>query len=47
MLTSTYHVKVTIVLDRAPKSRNETTIMDFFRRHDEYDERATPRDCCA
>lgn len=35
-----------MILDRAPKGRNETTIMDFVRRHDEY-EAATPRDCCA
>jgi predicted dithiol-disulfide oxidoreductase (DUF899 family) len=25
-----------MILDRAPKGRNETTIMDFVRRHDEY-----------
>jgi predicted dithiol-disulfide oxidoreductase (DUF899 family) len=25
-------------LDRAPKGRNETTTMDFVRRHDEYEE---------
>ena len=35
-----------MILDRAPKGRNETTIMDFVRRHDEY-EPAAPRDCCA
>ncbi len=29
-----------MILDRAPKGRNETTTMDFMRRHDEYD---TPR----
>jgi predicted dithiol-disulfide oxidoreductase (DUF899 family) len=33
-----------MILDRAPKGRNETTIMDFVRRHDEYD--AAPQDCC-
>jgi predicted dithiol-disulfide oxidoreductase (DUF899 family) len=27
-----------MILDRAPKGRNETTTMDFVRRHDEYDE---------
>ena len=32
-----------MILDRAPKGRNETTIMDFVRRHDEY-EAAAPRD---
>ncbi len=29
-----------MILDRAPKGRNEKTTMDFVRRHDEYD--ATP-----
>jgi predicted dithiol-disulfide oxidoreductase (DUF899 family) len=27
-----------MLLDRAPKGRNEGTIMDFVRRHDEYDD---------
>ena len=27
-----------MILDRAPKGRNETTTMDFVRRHDEYDD---------
>jgi len=27
-----------MILDRAPKGRNETTTMDFLRRHDEYEE---------
>jgi predicted dithiol-disulfide oxidoreductase (DUF899 family) len=31
-----------MILDRAPKGRNETTIMDFVRRHDEYDAAAQP-----
>jgi predicted dithiol-disulfide oxidoreductase (DUF899 family) len=31
-----------MILDRAPKGRNETTTMDFVRRHDEY-ETAAPR----
>lgn len=35
-----------MILDRAPKGRNETTIMDFVRRHDEY-ETAEPRNRCA
>ncbi len=26
-----------MILDRAPKGRNETTTMDFVKRHDEYD----------
>jgi predicted dithiol-disulfide oxidoreductase (DUF899 family) len=36
-----------MLLDRAPKGRNETTIMDFVRRRDEYDKAARPPDCCA
>jgi predicted dithiol-disulfide oxidoreductase (DUF899 family) len=35
-----------MILDRAPKGRNETTIMDFVRRHDEY-QAAEPHACCA
>ncbi len=35
-----------MILDRAPKGRNETTIMDFVRRHDEY-AAAEPHACCA
>jgi predicted dithiol-disulfide oxidoreductase (DUF899 family) len=35
-----------MILDRAPKGRNETTIMDFVRRHDEY-EAPAKKDCCA
>jgi predicted dithiol-disulfide oxidoreductase (DUF899 family) len=34
-----------MILDRAPKGRNETTIMDFVRRHDEY-EATKPERCC-
>ena len=30
-----------MILDRAPKGRNETTIMDWVRRHDEYED--TPK----
>ena len=33
-----------MILDRAPKGRNESRTMDFVRRHDEYD--ATPQACC-
>lgn len=29
-----------MILDRAPKGRNETRTMDFVRRHDEYDRQA-------
>ncbi|MGH6761072.1 MAG: DUF899 domain-containing protein [Phyllobacterium sp.] len=28
-----------MILDRAPKGRNENTIMDFVRRHDEYEDK--------
>lgn len=35
-----------MILDRAPKGRNETTIMDFVHRHDEY-EAPAKKDCCA
>lgn len=31
-------------LDFTPKGRNETTIMDWVRRHDEYE--AAPQGCC-
>jgi predicted dithiol-disulfide oxidoreductase (DUF899 family) len=33
-----------MILDRAPKGRNEGTTMDFVRRHDEYE--AAPQSCC-
>jgi len=36
-----------MILDRAPKGRNETTIMDWVRRHDEYADRAEASSCCA
>jgi predicted dithiol-disulfide oxidoreductase (DUF899 family) len=36
-----------MILDRAPKGRNERTIMDFVRRHDEYETPAKAQDCCA
>lgn len=32
-------------LDRAPKGRNETTVMNWVRRHDEY-ESSAPHSCC-
>ncbi len=35
-----------MILDRAPKGRNETTTMDFVRRHDEYDN-SPKHDCCS
>lgn len=36
-----------MILDRAPKGRNETATMDFVRRHDEYEVTDTARPCCA
>ena len=36
-----------MILDRAPKGRNERTIMDFVRRHDEYEAPTKTQDCCA
>jgi predicted dithiol-disulfide oxidoreductase (DUF899 family) len=34
-----------MILDRAPKGRNERTTMDFVKRHDEY-EAASGTSCC-
>ena len=36
-----------MILDRAPRGRNETGNMDWMRRHDEYDEAPKPAACCA
>ena len=36
-----------MILDRAPKGRNEKSTMDFVRRHDEYEKAPKLRDCCA
>jgi predicted dithiol-disulfide oxidoreductase (DUF899 family) len=36
-----------MILDRAPKGRNETTTMNWVRRHDEYEETAKGDHCCA
>lgn len=36
-----------MILDRAPKGRNETSIMDFVRRHDEYEAAPKASACCA
>ena len=36
-----------MILDRAPKGRNEKTTMDFVRRHDEYEETPKAHACCA
>ncbi|MFT4182986.1 MAG: thioredoxin family protein [Rhizobium sp.] len=35
-----------MILDRAPKGRNEKSTMDFVRRHDEYDEIPKAQSCC-
>lgn len=35
-----------MILDRAPKGRNEKTTMDFVRRHDEYEDKAPTASCC-
>jgi predicted dithiol-disulfide oxidoreductase (DUF899 family) len=36
-----------MILDRAPKGRNETTTMDFVRRHDEYEPGSGVENCCS
>ncbi len=36
-----------MILDRAPKGRNEATTMDFVRRHDEYEDASRMPSCCA
>jgi predicted dithiol-disulfide oxidoreductase (DUF899 family) len=36
-----------MILDRAPRGRNETTTMDFLRRHDEYEDSPKAQSCCA
>ena len=36
-----------MILDRAPKGRNEKEIMDWMRRHDEYDEAPKVTSCCS
>lgn len=35
-----------MILDRAPKGRNENGTMHFVRRHDEYEDAAKARSCC-
>ncbi len=35
-----------MILDRAPKGRNERRTMDFVRRHDEYEEKPAGHACC-
>jgi predicted dithiol-disulfide oxidoreductase (DUF899 family) len=36
-----------MILDRAPKGRNEKSTMDFVRRHDEYEDKPKAHSCCA
>jgi len=36
-----------MILDRAPKGRNETSTLSFVKRHDEYEDKAQPHSCCA
>jgi predicted dithiol-disulfide oxidoreductase (DUF899 family) len=35
-----------MILDRAPKGRNENRTMDFVRRHDEYEDEPAAHACC-
>jgi predicted dithiol-disulfide oxidoreductase (DUF899 family) len=36
-----------MILDRAPKGRNETSTLSFVKRHDEYDAEPKAHSCCA
>lgn len=36
-----------MILDRAPKGRNEDSTMNFVRRHDEYEDKEKAASCCA
>ena len=36
-----------MILDRAPKGRNEKATMDFVKRHDEYESKPKIHDCCS
>lgn len=36
-----------MILDRAPKGRNEGSTLDFVRRHDEYEDAPKAYSCCA
>ncbi len=40
-------IRTLMILDRAPKGRNEATTMDWVRRHDEYEGTPKPASCCA
>lgn len=35
-----------MILDRAPKGRNETSTLSFVKRHDEYDDASKAHTCC-
>ena len=36
-----------MILDRAPLGRNESSTMNFVRRHDEYEDAPQAKACCA
>ncbi|CAN7230827.1 thioredoxin family protein [Pararhizobium sp. LjRoot235] len=36
-----------MILDRAPKGRNETSTLSFVKRHDEYEDSSLAQSCCA
>jgi predicted dithiol-disulfide oxidoreductase (DUF899 family) len=36
-----------MILDRAPKGRNEKSTMDFMKRHDEYENQSKAHECCS
>lgn len=36
-----------MILDRAPKGRNETSTLSFVKRHDEYETQPKAQSCCA
>jgi predicted dithiol-disulfide oxidoreductase (DUF899 family) len=40
-------VSTLMILDRAPRGRNETSTLSFVKRHDEYEESARAHACCA
>ena len=40
-------VSTLMILDRAPKGRNENSTMHFVKRHDEYESQASKHSCCS
>ena len=36
-----------MILDRAPKGRNEDSTLSFVKRHDEYEDKPKAHGCCA